>query len=118
MNAPMTPMTFQKVGTLDDLWEGEMLEVEAGEHVIVLVWPEGGELRAFQGMCPHQDIPLAEGKFDGRVVMCRAHQWTFDARTGEGINPGKCRLAQYPVKLDGDDILVAVEGVRPQFAAA
>lgn len=118
MNAPMTPMTFQKVGTLDDLWEGEMLEVEAGEHVIVLVWPEGGELRAFQGMCPHQDIPLAEGKFDGRVVMCRAHQWTFDARTGEGINPGKCRLAQYPVKLDGDDILVAVEGVQPQFAAA
>ena len=110
--------TFQKVGTLDDLWEGEMLEVEAGEHVIVLVWPEGGELRAFQGMCPHQDIPLAEGKFDGRVVMCRAHQWTFDARTGEGINPGKCRLAQYPVKLDGDDILVAVEGVQPQFAAA
>ena len=118
MNAPMTPMTFQKVGTLDDLWEGEMLEVEAGEHVIVLVWPEGGELRAFQGICPHQDIALAEGKFDGRVVMCRAHQWTFDARTGEGINPGKCRLAQYPVKLDGDDILVAVEGVRPQFAAA
>ncbi|WP_338415159.1 Rieske 2Fe-2S domain-containing protein [uncultured Sphaerotilus sp.] len=111
-------MAFQKVGTLDDLWEGEMLEVEAGEHVIVLVWPEGGELRAFQGMCPHQDIPLAEGKFDGRVVMCRAHQWTFDAQTGEGINPGKCRLAQYPVKLDGDDILVAVEGVRPQFAAA
>lgn len=110
--------TFQKVGTLDDLWEGEMLEVEVGEHVIVLVWPEGGELRAFQGICPHQDIPLAEGKFDGRVVMCRAHQWTFDARTGEGINPGKCRLAQYPVQLDGDDILVAVEGVRPQFAAA
>jgi toluene monooxygenase system ferredoxin subunit len=31
--------TFQKVGTLDDLWEGEMLEVEVGEHVIVLVWP-------------------------------------------------------------------------------
>ena len=118
MNAPMTPMTFQKVGTLDDLWEGEMLEVEVGEHVIVLVWPEGGELRAFQGICPHQDIPLCEGKFDGKALMCRAHQWTFDAQTGEGINPGKCRLAQYPVKLDGDDILVAVEGVRPQFAAA
>lgn len=118
MNTPMTPVTFQKVGTLDDLWEGEMLEVEAGSHVILLVWPEGGDLRAFQGVCPHQDIPLAEGKFDGRVVMCRAHQWTFDARTGEGINPGKCRLAEYPVKLDGDDILVAVEGVQPQFAAA
>ena len=102
---------FRKVASLDELWEGEMTEVEVDEHVVVLVWPEGGELRAFQGMCPHQDIPLAEGKFDGKVLMCRAHQWTFDARTGAGINPGNCRLAEYPVKVEGDDILVAVDGV-------
>jgi toluene monooxygenase system ferredoxin subunit len=110
-------MTFLKVGSIEDLWEGEMTEVEVGDHVVVLVWPEGGELRAFQGMCPHQDIPLVEGKFDGKVLMCRAHQWTFDARSGAGINPGNCRLAEYPVKVDGDDILVAVEGVKPLFAS-
>ena len=109
-------VTFQKVGTVDDLWEGEMLEVELGDHVILLVWPEAGALRAFQGMCPHQDIALAEGKFDGKVLMCRAHQWTFDVSTGAGINPGNCRLAEYPVKVDGEDILVAVEGVVPLFA--
>ena len=111
-------MRFQKAASLDDLWEGEMTEVEIGDHVVVLVWPEGGEVRAFQGMCPHQDIPLVEGKFDGKVLMCRAHQWTFDARTGVGINPGNCRLAEYPVKVDGDDIFVAVDGVKPLFAQA
>jgi len=109
-------MAYQRVGSTEDLWEGEMLEVEVGEHTLLLVWPEGGELRAFQGVCPHQDIALAEGKFDGKVLMCRAHQWTFDARTGAGINPGDCRLAEYPVKLDGDNILVSVEGVTPLFA--
>ncbi|AEI82635.1 monooxygenase TbcC (plasmid) [Cupriavidus necator N-1] len=109
-------MNFQKVCTLDEFWEGEMIEVEIDNHVIVLVWPEGEEPRAFQGICPHQDIPLVEGKFDGRVLMCRAHQWTFDARTGRGINPGDCRLAEYAVKLDGDDVLVAVDGVQPLFA--
>ncbi|WP_114811578.1 Rieske 2Fe-2S domain-containing protein [Paraburkholderia kururiensis] len=109
-------MKFQKVCTLDDLWEGEMTEAEVDGHVIVLVRPEGGEPRAFQGICPHQDIPLVEGKFDGRVLMCRAHQWTFDANTGKGINPGDCRLAEYAVKIDGDDVLVAVEGVEPLFA--
>ncbi|MBS1189341.1 MAG: 2Fe-2S ferredoxin [Rhodocyclaceae bacterium] len=111
-------MSYKKVCTLDDLWEGDMTEVELDDHLILLVWPEGGELRAFQGICPHQDIPLADGKFDGRVVMCRAHQWTFDGNSGQGINPGNCRLAEYPVRVEGDDVLVAVEGVQPLFAQA
>lgn len=109
-------MRYRKACTLDDVWEGEMTEVEIGEHVIVLVGLEGGEIRAYQGTCPHQEIPLCEGKFDGRVLTCRAHQWTFDARTGEGINPGDCRLARYPVQVEGDDVLVGTEGVHPLFA--
>lgn len=109
-------MGFQKACTLDEVWEGEMAEVEVGEHLVLLVGVEGGEVRAFQAVCPHQDIPLCEGKFDGRVLMCRAHQWTFDAKTGLGINPGDCKLAQYPVKLDGEDVLVDVEGIKPLFA--
>ena len=109
-------MSFQQACTLDDLWEGDMTEAEIDGHVILLVWPEGGEIRAFQGMCPHQDIPLSEGKLTGRVVMCRAHQWTFDASSGAGINPGDCKLAEYPVKVEGESILVAVDGVKPTFA--
>ncbi|MEX3816058.1 Rieske 2Fe-2S domain-containing protein [Paraburkholderia sp. BR13439] len=109
-------MKFRKVCTLDDLWEAEMTEVEVDGHVIVLVRPEGGEPRGFQGICPHRDIRLVEGKFDGRVLTCRAHQWTFDANTGKGINPGDCRLAEYAVKLQGDDLLIAVEGVHALFA--
>jgi toluene monooxygenase system ferredoxin subunit len=109
-------MSFEKACALDDLWEGDMLEVEINGHVVLLVWPEGGEVRAYQGICPHQDIPLSEGKFDGRVVTCRAHLWTFDANTGEGLNPGDCRLAQYPVKTKGDELYVDVDGVAPLFA--
>lgn len=109
-------MSFQKAATLDDVWEGEMNEVEVEGQVILLVGLNGGGVRAFQGMCPHQDIPLCEGRFDGRVLMCRAHQWTFDADTGHGLNPGDCRLAAYPVRIEGDDVLVDLEGVRPLFA--
>lgn len=109
-------MAFEKAGTLDDVWEGEMLEAEVDGKLVLIVSMEGGEFRAYQGVCPHQDIPLSEGKFDGRVVMCRAHQWTFDARTGQGVNPGDCRLAEYPVKVDGEDILVDVAGIEPLFA--
>ena len=109
-------MAYTKACTLDEVWEGDMTEVEVDGQVVLLVGLDGGDVRAFQGMCPHQDIPLCEGRFDGKVLMCRAHQWTFDAKTGLGINPGDCKLAQYPVKLDGDDVLVDVEGVKPLFA--
>ena len=109
-------MSFTKVCTVDELWEGEMAPFTVNDHEIVLVCADGGEISAFQGVCPHQDIPLCEGKFDGKVLMCRAHQWTFDAKTGLGINPGDCKLAQYPVRVDGDDVLVDVEGVKPLFA--
>lgn len=109
-------MGFEKACTLDDLWEGEMLEVEIGSQLVLLACLEGGDVKAWQGVCPHQDIPLAEGKFDGRVLMCRAHQWTFDAHSGKSINPDDCHLAEYPVRIDGDDILVDVDGVVPVFA--
>jgi toluene monooxygenase system ferredoxin subunit len=109
-------MTFKTACTLDDLWEGDMAEVEVDGHRILLVWPEGGAVRAFQGNCPHQDIPLAEGKLSGQVLMCRAHQWTFDVTSGAGVNPGDCRLAEYPVMIEGEAILVSVEGVAPTFA--
>lgn len=104
-------MAFEKICTLDDIWEGDMTSFDLNEIEVLLVWPKDGELRAYQGMCPHQDIPLCEGKFDGKVIMCRAHQWTFDAKTGSGINPGECRLATYPVRIDGEEILVDTDGV-------
>ncbi len=109
-------MSFTKVCTVDDLWEGEMEAFSVNGHEVLLVCAEGGAVKAFQGMCPHQDISLAEGKFDGEKIICRAHLWQFAACNGKGINPADCALAEYPVKLEGDDILVQTEGVTPLFA--
>jgi toluene monooxygenase system ferredoxin subunit len=109
-------MGFTKVCSVEDIWEGEMEPFTVNGHDIMLVCAEGGEIKAFQGMCPHQDIALAEGKFDGKKVICRAHLWQFDASTGKGINPDDCALAEYPVKVEGDDVFVATDGVTPLFA--
>lgn len=109
-------MTFKKICSLDDVWEGEMECYEVEGQEVLLVGLDGGDVKAFQAVCPHQDIPLVEGKFDGKHLICRAHQWVFDACTGVGINPGDCRLASYPIRIVGNDVLVDTTDVKPLFA--
>ena len=79
-----------------------------GWEVLVLRDAQG-ELHALDGLCPHEDFPLAYGDFDGVVLTCLSHMWSFDATTGRGISPPSCRLAKYAVKVDGDDIFVDPE---------
>jgi toluene monooxygenase system ferredoxin subunit len=114
----VTSVAFTRVCGLDDVWEGEMDSFEVDGHEVLVVCVDGGAVRAYQGVCPHQDVPLVEGSFDGRLLVCRAHQWVFDATSGNGVNPATSRLAQYPVRVDGDDVLVDTDGVAPMYAAS
>ena len=111
-------MAFTKVCGVDDVWEGEMQSFQVNGKEVLLVCNDGGEIKAFQGICPHQDIPLIDGKFDGKKIICKAHLWQFDASTGKGINPSNCKLAEYPVQIDGDDVLIDTTSVEPLFAQA
>jgi toluene monooxygenase system ferredoxin subunit len=103
-------LNWVKATTLDDLWEGDFVDVEVAGEVVVIFHRPGGELRAFQGMCPHQEILLADGHidFDAGTITCPAHEWQFSMESGKGINPRGCRLFQYDVRLEGDDVLIGV----------
>ncbi|MDX2425557.1 MAG: Rieske 2Fe-2S domain-containing protein [Cycloclasticus sp.] len=107
-------MAFEKICTLDDVWEGDMdaFETLNGTQVLVL-GVDGGDLKAFQAVCPHQEIDLVEGEFDGKVLTCKAHLWQFDVSSGKGLNPTDCQIAEYPVKIEGEDVLVDVKGIEP-----
>jgi toluene monooxygenase system ferredoxin subunit len=109
-------ITWTRVGTLDDVWEGDATAVEVGGHYVLVVNVADHGVRAYQGMCPHQELKLVDGIVDGRTLTCSGHLWDFDLLTGEGVNPKECRLAQYPVRLDGDDIYVSTDGVQPLHA--
>ena len=99
----------------DDLVEGG-LEVAAVDRKLVLVlWPKGGTPRAFQGFCPHAREPLADARFDGDLLVCPHHDWVFDGRSGKCLDGKRCRLAEYPLRLDGDDVLVDVAGVEANY---
>ena len=99
-------MAFHEVCKLDDLWQGEMAAFEVDGHDVLVVHTEGGEVRAYPGVCPHQDHPLVDGVLADGVLTCSAHLWQFDVETGEGVNPKDCALLKLPVKVDNDTIFV------------
>lgn len=96
--------------TTDDLWEGDLLDVEVDGEQVLLVRLLGGEVKAYQGMCPHQEVLLADGRWDEdtNVLLCLGHNWEFDLTSGAGLNPAGCRLYEYPVRLDEETVLVGV----------
>jgi len=45
-------MAFQKVATLDELWDGEMTLLQIEGHAVLLVNVHGG-VHAYADSCPH-----------------------------------------------------------------
>jgi nitrite reductase (NADH) small subunit len=68
----------------------------------------GGELRAFDGVCPHAGGPLGEGNLVDGNLVCPWHAWEYDCRTGVNTFDDSCVLTSFPVKIEGGDILIDV----------
>jgi toluene monooxygenase system ferredoxin subunit len=100
-------VSFVKAATLDDVWAGEMRPVSVDGTRVLLVNVDG-DVSAFADRCAHQGVPLSEGRFEAGTIVCSVHGWTYDARTGHGVNPPSACLARFPVRTEGDVILVDV----------
>lgn len=104
-------MAYRRICSLDDIWEGEMQSFQLGKDDILVVHAEGGVVRAFDNICPHQDAELSKGTLEGYTLTCPAHLWQFDAMSGEGVNPAGCRLKQYAIKQVDGELLVDTDAV-------
>jgi len=82
----------------DSLWDGEMESFDVGDAEVLVVKVDG-QIRAYDGICPHQSQSLVEGDLEGGVLTCAAHEWQFDARTGAGINPRDACLRRHDVRV-------------------
>jgi len=84
--------------------ENGLKECEAEDGLKVVVANAGGEFFGFQAICPHQEVPLCEGLFDGSVLTCHMHLWQWDVRTGAPLGIAEAPLQRYPVTVEGDSL--------------
>lgn len=85
--------------------QGKTVEVDGKQ---VAVFNCDGTFHAIDNVCKHQGGPLGEGELEGVVVTCPWHGWTYDVTTGVSPDDPDCAVARYEIKLEGDDILVAL----------
>jgi 3-phenylpropionate/trans-cinnamate dioxygenase ferredoxin component len=99
---------FQRACALSDLPADGALGVEVSGEPVCLV-RTGGEVFALRDVCSHEEVPLSEGEIYDHTVECWLHGSCFDLRTGKPTGPPATKpVATYEVKIDGDDVLVAL----------
>ncbi|MEQ1946566.1 MAG: Rieske (2Fe-2S) protein [Bryobacteraceae bacterium] len=100
-------MAFVKLAALKDVLEGSAVHIPVGEGAVAIC-NVGGSLHAMDGICPHSWGPLGHGALHGTTLVCPFHSWGFDCTTGQSDVDHHLKLATYPVRVEGDDILVDV----------
>ncbi len=99
-------MSLHRVARFADVPQDRGLQVEIGDCKIVLL-PANGELRAFQGLCPHAGAPLAEGALCHGRLICPWHKAAYRAEDGGLCEPPSLdSLKRYPLELRGDEVWV------------
>ena len=110
-------MGFHKVAKVEDLWSGEMIGLEVDGEQILLVNVDN-HFYAYADACPHQKSRLSEGTLTDKILRCARHHWEFDVCSGSGVNPPNACLKVFPIRVDGEDILVDIDAVRTLGTAA
>lgn len=116
--------TLHRVCSVEELPDASCKIVVVGGHSIG-VFNVGGDYFAFLNRCPHAGAPLCLGRvtgmafargpgFDidwvrtGELLRCPWHAWEFELATGRSVSNPRIRAKTYPVRVDGDDIVIEV----------
>jgi len=102
-------MAKRMVCRVADVPENTLKECDVEGGLKLVVANAGGEFFGFQSQCPHQDVPLCEGLFDGSTLTCHMHLWQWDVRTGAPLGIAEAPLQRYPLAREGDALYLGGE---------
>lgn len=99
-------MGKDKICLTSDIPKNGMRECATASGLKLLVASSGDAYYAVQASCPHQDVALCEGLYDGDTLTCHQHLWQWDIKTGEARGLAEAPLETYDVFIEGEAIFV------------
>lgn len=100
------------VGTVDDFPKDGGSTIKYGDvQIAVYNFASRGQWYACQNMCPHKNAFVLSRGIIGTAgeqpkVSCPLHKKPFSLETGESLSGEDFSLKVFPVRIDGNDVLV------------
>ena len=97
------------VGRLSDIPRQGARTVPTGHGPDVAVFRTVDDrVFALEDRCPHKHGPLSQGIIHGHAVSCPLHNWRISLATGEAQGNDKGCTPTIAVRLEGDQVLLAL----------
>ena len=100
-------MAFVRIAAATDLAAGDVFDATVGDHHYAVCRVDG-ELHCLDGECPCTGGPLSQGAVRHGLLVCPWHGWRFDYKTGICAYDDSLKIAKFPVKEEGGDLLIDV----------
>ena len=101
--------TWKEVATVSEFEKTDRKLVDLGDEKYIGLFKLDDGYFAIDGTCSHEKASLVLGEVSDHEVMCPLHGARFDLRTGRHLSlPAVRPVGSYPVKLEGDKILVKI----------
>ncbi len=96
------------VGQLSDIPRQGARCVKQGDLTIAIFRTDEDEIFALEDKCPHKNGPLSQGIVHDGCVTCPLHSWVISLKSGAAQGADSGQTMRFPVKLDGDAILLGL----------
>lgn len=95
-----------RLADLNQLQLGTQLEVQTAKLDLLLCRTDEG-IYAIDRLCSHKQLPLTDGKIQGKTIICPHHAGKFDLTTGKNLAvPAFVPIKAYQVTIIDDAIYI------------
>ncbi len=97
-----------RVADVGEIGEGKSKVIRA-EGRTLAIFRVKDQFFALNNACLHRGGPLGEGDLKGYRLVCPWHGWAYDVRTGAFEIIPTLKVKSYPVRREGNSILVELD---------
>ncbi|MDH5426277.1 MAG: nitrite reductase small subunit NirD [Gammaproteobacteria bacterium] len=97
-----------EVGQLNDIPKPGARVVKTTDGDIAVFRTAEDKIFALRDKCPHKGGQLSQGIVMGNKVACPLHDWKIELDSGKAVAPDEGCAANFPVKMDGETIMLSL----------
>jgi len=105
------------IGSIQDIPRRGARCVKSAGKTIAIFRTVDDHVFALEDSCPHRSGPLSQGIVHDGCVTCPLHNWVISLETGEAQGADQGRTMAFPVKLEGESILLSLDA-KPETQGA